>query len=144
MDILVAIDFSEITEKILEKTKEFVHGTETKVCLIHVVQPEPDFIGYDVGPQTERDFIAKKFQEKHKSLQEKAKELEKEGLNVTPLLLQGPTVETILAEAEKLKVGMIMAGSHGHGKVYNLFVGSISKGLLNYSTIPLLIIPAKE
>lgn len=141
MKLLVAIDFSKITELILMKVKEIALKANAKVWLIHIVQPEPDFIGYDVGPESERDFIAKRFHEKHIKLQSIASELENTGVNITPLLLQGPTVSTILEEAQKLETDMIVVGSHGHGTMFNLLVGSVSKGLLNKSSIPLLIVP---
>ena len=144
MKLLVAIDFSEVTEKIMVRVKELAMKVNAKVWLIHIVQPEPDFIGYEVGPVTERDFIAKKFHQKHQLLQEKAEELKKEGVVITPLLVQGPTVETILNQAEKLDVDIIVAGSHGHGAMFRILVGSISEGLLHNSTKPLLIIPAKN
>ena len=144
MKLLVAIDFSEVTEKIMVRVKELALKVNAKVWLIHVVQPEPDFIGYEVGPETEREFIAKNFRQKHVLLQEKAEELKNEGVDITPLLVQGPTIETILNQAKKLDVDIIVAGSHGHGAMFRLLVGSISEGLLHNSTKPLLIVPAKN
>jgi len=144
MKLLAAIDFSPVTEKILAKIKELYPKMNPKLYLIHVVQPDPDFIGYEVGPATERDFMAKGFKEKHKKLQALAEGLQKDGIEVTPLLLQGATIDTIIEEGEKLNVDFIMIGSHGHGMMYNLLVGSIGHGLLKNSPIPLLIIPAKE
>lgn len=144
MKLLVAIDFSEVTKNIMERVSHLAQLSTSKIWLVHVASPEPDFIGYEVGPITERDFIAKKLQEKHKQLQAISNELVKKGFNITPLLIQGPTVETILEEAEKLEVDMIVCGSHGHGTVFHLLVGSISKGLLQKSKIPLLVIPAKN
>jgi nucleotide-binding universal stress UspA family protein len=144
MKLLVAIDFSEVTDKITAKVKELALKVNAKIWLIHVVQPEPDFVGYDVGPETERDFMAKKFHEKHIKIQNIAKDLENEGIKITPLLVQGPTVETILNQAEKLNVDIIVSGSHGHGAMFRLLVGSISEGLLHNSTKPLLIIPARN
>lgn len=144
MKLLVAIDFSEVTEKIMAKVKELALKVNAKVWLIHVVQPEPDFIGYEVGPETEREFVAKKFRQNHILLQEKAEELKNEGVNITPLLVQGPTIETILSQAEKLEADIIVVGSHGHGAMFRILVGSISEGLLHNSTKPLLIIPAKN
>ena len=58
MKLLVAIDFSEITKLILEKAEEIALKTGAKIWLIHVAQPDPDFIGYDVGPDSERKFMA--------------------------------------------------------------------------------------
>lgn len=144
MKLLVAIDFSEITKLILEKAEEIAIKTGAKVWLIHVAQPDPDFVGYDVGPESERNFMATKFRDKHVKIQELSFKMRNKGINVTPLLVQGPTIETIIEEAKKLKADMIVAGSHGHGTMFHILVGSISKGLLNKSPVPLLIIPAKK
>jgi len=144
MKLLAAIDFSPVTDKILAKIKELYPKMNPKIYLIHVVQPDPDFIGYEVGPPTERDFRAKGFKDKHKELQGIAKALHKDGIEATPLLLQGATIETIIEEGQKLNVDFIMIGSHGHGMMYNLLVGSIGNGLLKHSPIPLMIIPSKD
>ncbi len=144
MKLLVAIDFSEITKLVLEKVEEIALKTSAKVWLIHVAQPDPDFIGYDVGPDSERKFMATKFRDHHVKIQEMSNVLKKKGIDITPLLVQGPTIETIIDEAEKLNVDMIIVGSHGHGTMFHILVGSISKGLINKSPIPLLIIPAKK
>lgn len=144
MKILVAIDFSPITTLVLEKTKEIALKANASVWLTHIVAPDPDFIGYEVGPQTERDFIARKFHEKHIALQDLAKKLREEKVQIIPLLLQGPTVETILQEADDIDADMIIAGSHGHGMMYNIFIGSISKEILKHSSRPVLIVPVKN
>jgi nucleotide-binding universal stress UspA family protein len=144
MNLLSAIDFSETTDQIIRFIKKFAPETKMKIYLVHVVQPEPDFIGYSVGPESERDFIARKFHEKHIHLQELAEKLKNENVNVIPLLIQGPTIQTILQEAEKLKVDFIVTGSHGHSHMVKLIMGSISKGLVKHSQIPVLIVPSKE
>jgi len=142
MKLLAAIDFSPVTEKIINKIKELYPKMKPKIYLIHVVQPDPDFIGYEVGPPTERDFMAKRFKEKHQQLQAISEKLQLEGIESTPLLIQGATVGTIIEEGHKLQADFIVIGSHGHGMMYNLLVGSIGNGLLKNSPIPLLIIPA--
>lgn len=144
MKLLAAIDFSPVTEKILEKIKELHPKMKPRLWLIHVVQPDPDFIGYEVGPVTERDFMAKQFKNKHKKIQAVAEKLKEDGIESTPLLLQGATVETIINEGHKVNADFIIIGSHGHGMMYNLLVGSIGNGLLKNSPIPLLIIPSKK
>lgn len=144
MKLLVAIDFSEITKRILERVEQIALKTDAKVWLIHVAQPDPDFIGYDVGPDSERKFMADKFRDQHIKIQEFSAGIKEKGVDITPLLVQGPTIETIIKEAEKLNADMIVVGSHGHGTMFHILVGSISQGLLKQSHIPLLIIPAKK
>jgi len=144
MKLLVAIDFSEITKLILEKVEEIALKTGAKIWLIHVAQPDPDFIGYDVGPDSERKFMATKFRDQHIKIQELSSGMKEKGINITPLLVQGSTIETIIEKAKKLEVDMIVTGSHGHGTMFHILVGSVSKGLLKKSPIPLLIIPVKK
>ena len=57
---------------------------------------------------------------------------------------QGPTIETIIEEAGRLKVDMIVVGSHGHGAMYQLLVGSVSEGVLHRATCPVLVVPARK
>jgi len=142
MKFPVAVDFSDVTDKIINAVKSVALNTNAGIWLIHVVQPEPDFIGYEVGPPSHRHIIAQKFQEKHVQIQELAESLKKDGLIVTPLLVQGPTVETIMSETEKLKPDIIITASHGHGAMSHLWMGSVSKGILRKSSVPVLVVPA--
>lgn len=85
--------------------------------------------------------LAKGFRDEHCQIQEISARLWHEGLVVTALLIQGDTLETILAEAEKLKVDMIVVGTHSKGIIAPFFVGSISQGVLNRATCLVLVIP---
>ena len=68
-------------------------------------------------------------------------ELEQSGIDVTPLLIQGATVATIIEESSKLKADMIVIGSHGHGALYKTLVGSVSEGIIRKAACPVLIVP---
>jgi len=144
MKLLVAIDLSESTEKIVKKVKEIAKTLSAKVWLLHVAEPEPDFVGWEVGPQPERDFHSKIFHGEHRRIQEIADRLRKDGLDTTALLVQGGTVETILNEASKLDVNMIVVGSHGRSAMYKLLVGSVCEGVLHKSECPILVVPTHE
>ncbi|GAB4325085.1 MAG: universal stress protein [Bacteroidales bacterium] len=142
MKILAALDLSPASDKIISVLAGFAPRLQATVWLIHVAPPDPDFIGYDIGPKTERDFIAKKLHQLHLQIQEIARKHQSEGLNLIPLLVQGPTVETILEQAKKLEVDFIAVGSHGHTRMQHLLAGSVSKELLKKSDIPLLVVPS--
>ncbi len=73
-----------------------------------------------------------------------ATELRKDGLNATALLVQGPTAEMILREADRLHADVILMGTRAHGSLRELFVGSTSKGVLRQSTRPVLLIPPHD
>ena len=141
MKILVAVDLSESTEKIVKEVEKIAQALSAKVFLLHVAEPEPDFVGFEVGPQTVRDSLSTAFHGKHRELQTMAERLRKARLDTTALLVQGATAETILNEALKLEVDMIAVGSHGRGAMGQLLVGSVSEGVLQKSGCPILVIP---
>jgi D-alanyl-lipoteichoic acid acyltransferase DltB (MBOAT superfamily) len=62
----------------------------------------------------------------------------------TVVLVRGPTVETTLKEADKLEAELIVVGTHGHGAVYDVLVGSYSAGIIRKSTLPVLVVPIRE
>ena len=144
MELLIGVDLSESTEKVVKKAEEIARALSAKVWLLHVAEPEPDFVGLKVGPQSARDFLSKRFHTEHRRIQEMAEQLRKTGLDATALLVQGATVETIMKEALKLDVDMIVVGSHGRGAMYQLLVGSVSEGVLHESECPVIVVPTHE
>jgi nucleotide-binding universal stress UspA family protein len=54
----------------------------------------------------------------------------------------GPLVGCILDRALKHGAGLIVLGSHGHGALYDLLVGSVAEGVLKHSKVPVLVVPA--
>ena len=56
-------------------------------------------------------------------------------------MIQGPTVQALLDEAEKLGTDVIIMGSHGHGVLHQVLMGSVCEGVLHKSTRPVLVIP---
>ena len=141
MNILVGVDLSGCTDTIVEQAKALAKALSAKVWLIHVAEPEPDFVGYDAGPQSERDAIAEHFHREHNELQTFAKQLRADGVDTTALLIQGPTAETILNEASKLNADMVIVGSHGRGAMERLLMGSVSEDVLRRTGCPILIVP---
>ena len=144
MKILVCVDLSDSTEKILKKIKELCRPLNAKVWLLHNAMPEPDTIEFKVDPIEARESLAKKFHQQHCAIQELAERFRKSGLDATALLVHGKTVDMVLTEASDLDVDMIVVGSHGRGAMYQLLVGSISEGVLHRSSKPVLVIPTHE
>ncbi len=55
---------------------------------------------------------------------------------------EGTVVEEILKTAQEISADLIVMGSHGHGPVYNLLVGSVTEGVLKAGQRPVLLVPA--
>lgn len=140
--ILAAIDFSDVTQRVLNHAALIAGAFDAKLYLIHVAAPEPTFVTYSPGPQHERDFRADELRKEHRDLQQLADDLKTKNVTTEALLVQGETINKLLEEANQLKADAIVMGSHGHGALYELIVGSVTDGVLRKSQCPVTIVPA--
>ncbi len=139
--ILALVDFSDVTPAVVQRAAELGRALHRTVYLLHVAAPAPEFVGYEPGPQSVRDTVAGQIRKEHGEIQRMEAELKSSGLDVQALLVQGPTVEKILSEADRLKADMMVAGSHGRGALHHLLVGSVTEGLLRKVRCPLVVVP---
>lgn len=140
-NILVPIDFSPITESVVEFSRTLAECFSARLCLLHVASPDPDFVGFDAGPQSVRDQLAEHLREEHRRIQMTATELRDAGIETAALLVQGATAEKILSEAEEQAADLIVMGSHGHGAMHRALMGSVSERVLRKAVCPVTIIP---
>lgn len=141
MKLLICVDLSDSTEIIVKKIEEMAKLATLEVWLVHNAEPEPSFVEFKVDPQAARECLAEKFHSEHRQIQELADRMRNAGIETSALLVHGETVEIILKEASDLDVDMIVVGSHGWGAMYQLLMGSVSKGILQKSTYPVLVVP---
>ena len=144
MNVLVAVDLSSASERVVATAAKVASVIKGKVFVLHCAEPDPAFVGYEAGPATVREQVAAEYHEEHRSVQALSARLEEVGVDATALLVRGPVVETILNEAVRLGAELIIVGSHGHGAVYDLLVGSHSAGLLRRSSFPVLVVPTRD
>lgn len=143
-NLLVAVDFDQRTNKLIDFAEKIALKFKAKVWIVHIAAPDPDFVGYEPGPQYIRDFRAGELKNEHKRLISWTEQLSKRGVESEALLIQGPTVKMILKEAQDLKADLLITGSHDHSFVYNAFVGSTALEIFKKSNIPLLTVPVGE
>lgn len=143
-NILAAVDFSDVTPTVLAKAGELAKALGAKVYLLHVASAEPDFVGYEVGPVYIRESVARELRKEHQQLQEYQEGLQQEGIDVTAMLVSGAPADKIVDEVEKLNADMIILGSHGHGALYDLLVGSVCKSVLKKAGCPVLVVPSRQ
>jgi len=142
--ILAALDFSPVSTAVVELAASLAANFSAELTLLHVAAPDPSFIGYEPGPQTVRDARAHELRSEHRDIQGLAEGLRERGIATHALLIQGPTVEKILAEAERLGADVIVVGSHGHGALHRALLGSVSEGVVRAGSFPVLVVPSKH
>ena len=144
MIILVAVDLSPASKKVVAAARDVAEVTGGSIYILHAAEPEPDFVGYDAGPEVVRTQVAEELRREHREVQALAANLRDKGVEATALLVRGPTVETTLKEADSLDAELIVVGTHGHGAVYDVLIGSYSAGIIRRSRLPVLVVPIRE
>jgi len=142
--ILAAIDFSPLSNRVIEIAAGLAERAGAPLIVLHAAAPEPDFVGYEVGPQYVRDQRAGQLRKEHHALGEIGEALRARGLDVKVQLQAGPTVETVLASAAQADAELIVIGAHRHGRAHRLLLGSVSEGLLRKAPCPVLVVPPED
>lgn len=78
-------------------------------------------------------------------LEQQVRRIEDAGETVAGARLrEGSALEEIIAQAEEIGAGLVVAGSRGMGRFGRLALGSVSTGLAHRSHCPVLIVPEGE
>jgi nucleotide-binding universal stress UspA family protein len=77
-------------------------------------------------------------------LRDAALVLRERGIPVSEEVLEGPVLHEILAAADRVDPEAIVLGSHGHGALYELLVGSVTEGVLRRTRRPVWVVPSRS
>jgi nucleotide-binding universal stress UspA family protein len=139
--ILVPIDFSRVTRFVLAEAVKLARFSESRLVLLHVVQP-PTVIS-DYGPVLENmiRYSAEAEKDAARHLARLQTKLRAGGIVADTILKTGIPLVHILEQAKKRKVSHIVIGSHGQTAFFDLIVGSTTHGVLKRSERPVLVVP---
>lgn len=140
-NILTPVDLKAETGHVLDQAKSLAQALGAKLWVLHVAAPEPDFVGYEQGPQYIRDIRAGTLRGERGELQQITSGLTAQGIAAQPLLVMGPTAETILGEAERLDVDLIIMGTHGRRGLAKAFMGSTCDDVLRANRFKVFVVP---
>lgn len=126
--IMVALDGSEASESVLPYIRALSRGMGGSVFLLSV--PE--------GSESENYSNTIKLY-----LENIAKQLKNDGIEVTTHMVGSGPARTILAMAEEEKADLIMMASHGRGGVERptIHMGSVTEKVIQKTSCPLFIVP---
>jgi nucleotide-binding universal stress UspA family protein len=141
--IVAAIDFSDLTRRVVETARKQAEAFGAELYLIHVVEPEPAYTAYGFTPD---DFPAMGLfqQEARKRAQTKLEEVAASAPGSKVVLVDGSPLHGILEQAKSCGADLVVVGSHGHGMVASLLLGSVAEGLVRKAAVPTMVVPAQH
>jgi nucleotide-binding universal stress UspA family protein len=135
--ILVTTDFSEVSDRALDYAIALARRYDARIYLTHVITPDPfQFAEPQLAQAT----------------YEKVRQAAEEG--ITDILISGrlrgvphevlmeegnvwPTLEKMIVEHE---IDLVVAGTHGRGKVQKILIGSVAEEIFRQATTAVLTV----
>lgn len=143
-NIVLPVDFSEATEKLINGAIKFAKEIDGKICLIHVAPTDIGFaigdMGFQYFPEVEQNEVKQELVQ----LNNLEQRIIAQNVDCEHLMRQGIAGDVILEYANEKNAGYIVMGSHGRSNMYDVFVGSLTKELTRRSQIPVLVIPIHD
>jgi nucleotide-binding universal stress UspA family protein len=139
MKILLAVDGSSYTKKMLAylSTHDELFGASNNYTVLTVQPALPPRARAAVGKEVVDSYYA---EEAEKVMAPVAKFLTRHSINAKSLWKVGPAGETIAKFADSGKFDLLIMGSHGHGALGNLVMGSVATQVLAHSKVPVLLV----
>lgn len=141
--ILVPVDLSAATSRVCAAACDLARLVKGRVVLLHVIAPPPvvvnEYFAFDTGQMAQAVAAAEKGARRR--LAALAQRFAKR-CPLKTMEISGNPVGAIVAKAGATRAAYIVMGSHGHGAMFDLLVGSTTHGVLRKARCPVLIVPA--
>jgi nucleotide-binding universal stress UspA family protein len=144
MNILLAADGSRYTKKalafLMANDKPWLATARGETSALHVLNvqgPVPPRVRSAVGIDIVNHYHHEEAQKVLKPIQ---KFLDQHSITYTSEWLVGNPGDEIIKAAKRRKAQMIVMGTHGHGAIGRLLMGSVAQRVVTDSSVPVLLV----
>ncbi len=132
--IVVAVDFSETSLRAARLALD-VAAPGATIYLVHVAPRDSSFYDWKSWGAAYKVGVGDRLQRTREQLRIP------DGMIVQNVVLQGDPATELLAFATSVNADLIATGSHGHGFVARMLIGSVATRLVRCSTCSVLTVP---
>jgi nucleotide-binding universal stress UspA family protein len=132
-EVLVPYNGTEVAETALDVAAHLAAGQSAMIWILYV-RP------WDVTRARTR-FCLETSEEAHRCSRGAAIRLRRRGISASAVMRDAPrekVASVIAAEAERLNVGCIVLGTHGHGPLLSVLNGSVTRKVAQRATRPVI------
>lgn len=141
---LVPVDFSAVTDEVIDTAVSFARALQGKVALIHVVQPPVVTSEFALPVEVLQEALSAGEKAAGKKLESYVQLFRGAGIACEARVVHGPPVAMIREETERVHADYVIMGSHGHGKLYDFLVGSTASGVIKKARCGIIIVPPAD
>jgi nucleotide-binding universal stress UspA family protein len=139
MRILIAVDGSAFTKRMLAylTAHDEFPGQGHDYTVLHTVSPVPPRAAAALDKALLDEYYRDEAERVFKPIRAF---LGKQGLEATYAYKVGPAADLIASTAAKGKFDLLVMGSHGHGSLANLVLGSVATKVMAKCGVPVLVV----
>jgi nucleotide-binding universal stress UspA family protein len=144
--ILLATDFSEISEYALDYAYTLAKKFGGKLIVMHVINEPVDLRGFYV-PHISFDSLEREIEEAAEKMMKKFCAGRLTGVdNTETVIVSGIPYEEIIKKAEEEEASLIVLGTHGRAGIDHLLFGSTAERVVRRALCPVMTVrpPATE
>lgn len=139
--IVVATDFSDFSERVVQRAAQLAKQHQAELHLMHVVRPLDLYPGLTMGPDEFGHHDEELLQAEQGRLEAMAAGLASQlGIRILPVSRLGRAHTEIAAYAQEVSADLLVAGARGENTLMDLFLGSTASRLLRVAPCPVLIV----
>jgi nucleotide-binding universal stress UspA family protein len=145
--IVAAVDFSDATAGVLGMAVKLAKSFDARLELFHVIELEPSYTAYGFTPDefpVMREFHTEAKRRAVAKLDEYLAFVRHEVQSVTARLFEGSPLHMLVEHVKKGGVDYVVVGSHGHGVIASLLLGSVAEGLIRKALVPTMVVPSQR
>ena len=142
--ILTPVDFSGVTQRVVEVAAELATALDGCIVLLHLVRASQVVTDSYLDAATFEEQTAAMEAAADRRLSEFKTALEKRSIAVQQLRLTGYPWEDIVEQARNCSADYIVIGSHGHTAFYDLVLGSTTSAVIKRATCPVIVVPSPK
>ncbi|MCE5234090.1 MAG: universal stress protein [Mizugakiibacter sp.] len=139
MKVLIAVDGSAFSRRavryVLEHMTRF--GRKPEVDMVYVDTPLPPHIARALGRSNVDRYYERNANAAFRAPLAAA---QKAGMEIKPIAMVGAPGQAIAQLARRGRYDLVVMGSHGHGALRGLLLGSVTTKVLAQSKVPVLVV----
>jgi nucleotide-binding universal stress UspA family protein len=137
--ILVASDFSDISEHALDYALELARAFRGSVVLMHAY--EIPVVGFPDGVLIASASTATQIETAaEEALRAQAQRRSASDVRIDSVLRQGPVADQVNQAVDELKVDLVVIGTHGRRGIAHAILGSVAERIVRTATRPVLVL----
>lgn len=141
--IVAALDFSDVTPKVLQMAKAHAEAFGASLHLVHSVDPGPSYEIYGFSPtdMPTNPWLDKALDSAKVRLEKEAASVGMPEGSVAAHCVAAMPVDGIMRVSAEVNADLIVVGSHGHNFLGSLLLGSCAQGIIRRAEYPSLVVP---